>query len=117
MACQTDIKSTEQYKHEVLGTPGTLQVLECYNDWAGPSKPIQATLKALYFSLSDRPLKFYTVRASLLFAEAAQLTSTAAGSGSSLTTAHPWIACDCTLSMCTCICHSVFGACTPDAAS
>jgi hypothetical protein len=61
MAFQTDIKSTEQYKHEVLGTPGTLQVLECYNDWAGPCKPIQATLKALYFSLSDRPLKFYTV--------------------------------------------------------
>jgi hypothetical protein len=64
MAFQTAIRSTEQYKHEVLGTPGTLQVLECYSDWAGPCKPIQATLKALYFSLSDRPLKFYTVRAS-----------------------------------------------------
>jgi hypothetical protein len=66
MAFQTDIKSTEQYKHEVLGTPGTLQVLECYNEWAGPCKPIQATLKALYFSLSDRPLKFYNVRALLV---------------------------------------------------
>ncbi|WIA40133.1 hypothetical protein OEZ86_013534 [Tetradesmus obliquus] len=61
MSFETDVKSTEQYRHEVLGTPGTLQVLECYNDWAGPCKPIQATLKALYFSLSDRPLKFYTV--------------------------------------------------------
>jgi hypothetical protein len=62
MAFQTDIRSTEQYNHEVLGIPGTLQVLECYNEWAGPCKPIQSTLKALYFSLSDRPLKFYTVR-------------------------------------------------------
>eukprot|EP00878_Enallax_costatus_P021079 GHUV01022301.1.p1 GENE.GHUV01022301.1~~GHUV01022301.1.p1 ORF type:complete len:116 (+),score=31.95 GHUV01022301.1:141-488(+) len=61
MAFQIDIKSTDSFKSEVLGTPGTLQVVECYSEWAGPCKAIQSTLKALYFSLSDRPLKFYTV--------------------------------------------------------
>lgn len=61
MSFQTDIQTTEAYKHEVLGTPGTLQVIECYSEAFGPCKPIVSTLKALYFSLNDRPIKFYTV--------------------------------------------------------
>jgi hypothetical protein len=38
-----------------------IQVVECYNDWAGPCKAIASTLKSLCFSFNDMPLKFYTV--------------------------------------------------------
>lgn len=37
--------------------------MECYSEWAGPCKAITSTLKTLYFSYSDRPIKFYTVGA------------------------------------------------------
>eukprot|EP00879_Flechtneria_rotunda_P012517 GHRR01013069.1.p1 GENE.GHRR01013069.1~~GHRR01013069.1.p1 ORF type:complete len:117 (+),score=15.12 GHRR01013069.1:363-713(+) len=61
MAFQTGIQSTDVFKNEVLGTPGVLQVVECYSDWAGPCKPVVATLRSLYYSLSDKPVKFYAV--------------------------------------------------------
>lgn len=37
-------------------------VVECYREWAGPCKSVVSTLKSLYFSMSERPIKFYTVR-------------------------------------------------------
>lgn len=36
-------------------------VVEVYQGWCGPCKAINSTFKRLYFDLSDRPLKFYTV--------------------------------------------------------
>lgn len=37
-------------------------VVELYQSWCGPSKAVQGTLKRIYFDLTDRPLKFFTVR-------------------------------------------------------
>eukprot|EP00877_Chromochloris_zofingiensis_P013849 jgi/Chrzof1/8718/Cz03g21230.t1 len=63
MSFQVDITSTEAWKAEVVGTPGVLQVVEVYQGWCGPCKAIASTFKRLYFEMSDRPLKFYTVNA------------------------------------------------------
>jgi hypothetical protein len=38
--------------------------VECYSGWAGPCKAVASSLKALFFSYNDRPIKFYTVSAS-----------------------------------------------------
>ncbi len=38
-------------------------VVECYSGWAGPCKAVASSLKTLFFSYSDRPIKFYTVSA------------------------------------------------------
>lgn len=61
MAFATDLSSTDAFQAEVLFTPGVLQVVECYSEWAGPCKSVVSTLKSLYFSMSERPIKFYTV--------------------------------------------------------
>lgn len=93
MAFATDLTTAEAFQAEVINTPGILQgdskhratpvddlqylhcahakpaspfhhaVVECYAEWAGPCKAITSTLKTLYFSYSDRPIKFYTVGA------------------------------------------------------
>ncbi|PNH05552.1 Dynein light chain, flagellar outer arm [Tetrabaena socialis] len=61
MAFVTDLTTEAQYKSEITDTPGTLQVIEVYQPWCGPSKAVQSTFKRLYFDLNDRPLKFYSV--------------------------------------------------------
>mmetsp|Transcript_11834 Transcript_11834/g.34928 ORF Transcript_11834/g.34928 Transcript_11834/m.34928 type:complete len:110 (-) Transcript_11834:114-443(-) len=61
MAFQTDIKSADDFKKEILDTPGTLQVVELYQPWAGPCKAILNTFKRIYFDAGDKPLKFFTV--------------------------------------------------------
>ncbi len=38
MAFQTDISSADAFKREVLEVPGTCQIVEAYNQWAGPCK-------------------------------------------------------------------------------
>lgn len=37
-------------------------VVEVYQSWCGPCKAVQSTFKRIFFDLSDRPLKFYSVR-------------------------------------------------------
>lgn len=37
-------------------------VIEVYQSWCGPCKAVASILKKLYFDMSDKPLKFYTVR-------------------------------------------------------
>lgn len=84
MSFQVNILDENVWTSEIMETPGTLQgwlcrmiiipfekhyriflfartVVECYQSWCGPCKAIQSTFKRLYFDLSDRPLKFYTV--------------------------------------------------------
>lgn len=41
-------------------------MLEVYNEWCGPCKAINSTLKRMYFDHGDRGLKFFTVEASKL---------------------------------------------------
>ena len=36
-------------------------VVEAYQDWCGPCKPVSSTLKKLFFDAGDAPLKFYKV--------------------------------------------------------
>ncbi len=36
-------------------------VVEVYQSWCGPCKAVASILKKLYFDMSDKPLKFYTV--------------------------------------------------------
>ncbi|PNH05551.1 Dynein light chain, flagellar outer arm [Tetrabaena socialis] len=66
MAFVTDLTTEAQYKSEITDTPGTLQVIEVYQPWCGPSKAVQSTFKRLYFDLNDRPLKFYSAAADRL---------------------------------------------------
>ena len=61
MSFQTDIKDADAFAREVTQVPGTLQVCECYQSWAGPCKAIQGTFKRIYFDAGDKPLKFFTV--------------------------------------------------------
>mmetsp|Transcript_66376 Transcript_66376/g.134795 ORF Transcript_66376/g.134795 Transcript_66376/m.134795 type:complete len:110 (+) Transcript_66376:76-405(+) len=61
MAFQTDIKTSEEFKKEVMDTPGTLHVVELYQGWAGPCKAIFNTFKRIFFDAGDKPLKFYTL--------------------------------------------------------
>jgi hypothetical protein len=42
-------------------TAAAYAVVECYSEWAGPCKSVVSTLKSLFFSMSERPIKFYTV--------------------------------------------------------
>lgn len=61
MSFQVNVASNADWDLEIMGTPGTLQVVELYQSWSGPCKVVASTLKGLYFNFSDRPLKFYTV--------------------------------------------------------
>jgi hypothetical protein len=36
-------------------------VVEAYQEWCGPSKPVSSHLKKLFFEAGDAPIKFYKV--------------------------------------------------------
>eukprot|EP00201_Polytomella_parva_P003864 CAMPEP_0175072936 /NCGR_PEP_ID=MMETSP0052_2-20121109/20226_1 /TAXON_ID=51329 ORGANISM="Polytomella parva, Strain SAG 63-3" /NCGR_SAMPLE_ID=MMETSP0052_2 /ASSEMBLY_ACC=CAM_ASM_000194 /LENGTH=107 /DNA_ID=CAMNT_0016340575 /DNA_START=31 /DNA_END=354 /DNA_ORIENTATION=+ len=60
MSFQLDIQSEATFKTEILQTPGTLQVIEVYQSWSGPSRAIISTFRRIYFDAGDKPLKFFT---------------------------------------------------------
>jgi thiol-disulfide isomerase/thioredoxin len=41
-------------------------VLEIYQDWCGPCKPLKEMSKRLFFEYADKGLKFYTCEAGVL---------------------------------------------------
>ncbi|DBA90188.1 hypothetical protein WJX77_011074 [Trebouxia sp. C0004] len=61
MAFQVNLPNEQAWTKEIASSQtGVVQVVEVYQDWCGPCKAVNTTLKKQFFELGERPLKFYT---------------------------------------------------------
>ena len=49
-----------------MDTPGSLQIVDVYQSWAGPCTAIQSTFQNIFFEHGDKPMKFFTADASVI---------------------------------------------------